>query len=209
MAHYQPQDKYFKRAREQGLPSRAAFKLSELLQRYHLLGPRTRVLDLGCAPGGWLAVLGRTAGCETRIVGVDLVSCPAMSPNATVLTGDAADPEVRRAARDLLGAPADLIVSDMAPKLSGIKARDEAGCEELLDLALRIATEMLKPGGAMIAKAFMSGGFPQILRSFRARFHKVDVVHTAATRPGSRELYLVARGFRPVVSDATEKDSQG
>ncbi|SRR5579875_637503 len=209
MAHYQPQDRYFKQARAQGLPSRAAFKLSELLQRYHLPGPRARVLDLGCAPGGWLAVLGRMAGDETRIVGVDLVPCPAMSPKATVLTGDVADPKVRRAARDLLGAHADLIVSDMAPKLSGIRARDEARCEELLELSLRVAAEMLKPGGAMIAKAFMSGGFTQILGSFRARFRKVDVVHTAATRPGSRELYLVARGFRPAAVDGTGKDCQG
>jgi 23S rRNA (uridine2552-2'-O)-methyltransferase len=207
MAHYQPQDKYFKRAREQGLPSRAAFKLSELLQRYHLLGPRMRVLDLGCAPGGWLAVLGRIAPRETKIVGIDLVPCPAMSPNATVLTGDAADPEIRRAALDLLGAPADLIISDMAPKLSGIQARDEARCEELLDLALRIAAQMLKPGGAMIVKAFMSGGFSAMLPEFRARFRKVDIVRTAATRPGSRELYVVARGFRMAIADENKRDS--
>jgi 23S rRNA (uridine2552-2'-O)-methyltransferase len=201
MAHYQPQDKYFKRAREQGLPSRAAFKLSELLERYRLLRPRIRVLDLGCAPGGWLAVLAATAGQDARIVGVDLVACPAVSPRVSVLTGDAADAVVRRAASDLLGGRADLIISDMAPKLSGIKARDEARCEELLELALQIAAEILKPGGAMIAKAFMSGDFPQTVAAFRARFRTVALVRTAATRPGSRELYLVARDFRPAVSE--------
>ncbi len=201
MAHYQPQDKYFKRAREQGLPSRAAFKLSELLERYHLLRPRMRVLDLGCAPGGWLAVLARMAGNDARIVGIDLAPCAAVSPKVTLLTGDAADPEMRRAALDLLGGPADLVLSDMAPKLSGIKARDEARCEELLDLALEIASQMLKPGGALIAKAFMSGGFTQIVAAFRARFRVVDIVRTAATRPGSRELYLVARDFRPAGPD--------
>jgi 23S rRNA (uridine2552-2'-O)-methyltransferase len=197
MAHYQPRDKYFKRAREQGLPSRAAFKLSELLERYRLLRPGSRVLDLGCAPGGWLAVLARMANGEARIVGVDLVACPVTSPKVAVLIGDAADPAVRRAALDLLGAPADLIISDMAPKLSGIKTRDEARCEELLSLALQTAAEILKPGGAMIAKAFMSGDFAQIVAAFRARFRAVDIVRTAATRPGSRELYLVARDFRP------------
>lgn len=197
MAHYQPRDKYFKRAREQGLPSRAAFKLSELLERYRLLRPRMRVLDLGCAPGGFLAVLARMVGDESKVVGVDLVACPLAPAKITVLTGDVADAEVRRAAFQALGAPADLIISDMAPKLSGIKARDEARCEELLRVALQTAAEILKPGGAMIAKAFMSGDFPQILADFRARFRSVDIVRTAATRPGSRELYLVARQFHP------------
>jgi 23S rRNA (uridine2552-2'-O)-methyltransferase len=196
MANYQPQDKFFKRAREQGLPSRAAFKLSELLERYRLLRPHVRVLDLGCAPGGWLAVLARMTAADVRIVGVDLVSCPAPSPKVTVLAGDVSDPAVRHAALEMLGGPADLILSDMAPKLSGIKARDEARCEELLEMALQAAAEMLKPGGAMIAKAFMSGDFAQVVASLRARFRLVDIVRTNATRPGSRELYLVARDFR-------------
>ncbi|HKD66154.1 MAG TPA: RlmE family RNA methyltransferase [Candidatus Binataceae bacterium] len=197
MAHYQPRDKYFKRAREQGLPSRAAFKLSELLERHRLLHPRMRVLDLGCAPGGWLAMLARMTTGEARIVGVDLVPCPPISPKVSVLTGDVADPAVRRDALGRLGGRANLIISDMAPKLSGIKIRDEARCEELLNLALQSADEMLKPGGAMIAKAFMSGDFAQTLAAFHARFRTVDIVRTAATRPGSRELYLVARDFRP------------
>jgi len=197
MANYQPQDRFFKRAREQGLPSRAAFKLSELLERYRLLRPRMRVLDLGCAPGGWLAILARMLSAGSRVVGVDLVACPPLSPKVTVLTGDMSDPAMRRAALDALGGPADLIVSDMAPKLSGIKARDEARCEGLLNLALQTAAEMLKPGGAMIAKGFMSGDFAKILIAFRARFRAVDIVRTNATRPGSRELYLVARDFRP------------
>ncbi|MGO9058986.1 MAG: RlmE family RNA methyltransferase [Candidatus Binataceae bacterium] len=197
MANYQPRDKYFKRAREQGLPSRAAFKLSELLERYRLIRPRMRVLDLGCAPGGWLAIIARMVSDDAKVVGVDLVACPAPSPKVAVLTGDMAEPTVRRTALTLLGGPADLIISDMAPKLSGIKTRDAARCEELLGLALQTASEMLKPGGAMIAKAFMGEGFTQTVVKMRARFRTVDIVRTNATRPGSRELYLVARDFRP------------
>lgn len=197
MANYQPRDKYFKRAREQGLPSRAAFKLSELLQRYRLVRPRMRVLDLGCAPGGWLAIIAPMVSDEAKVVGVDLVACPAPSPKVAVLTGDMAAPAVRQTALDLLGGPADLIISDMAPKLSGIKTRDAARCEELLELALQTALEMLKPGGALIAKAFMGEGFTQTVAAMRARFRTVDIVRTNATRPGSRELYLVARDFRP------------
>ena len=134
---------------------------------------------------------------EAKVVGVDLVACPAPSPKVAVLTGDMAEPAVRRTALDLLGGPADLIISDMAPKLSGIKTRDAARCEELLELALQTASEMLKPGGAMIAKAFMGEGFTQTVAAMRARFRTVDIVRTNATRPGSRELYLVARDFRP------------
>jgi 23S rRNA (uridine2552-2'-O)-methyltransferase len=156
-----------------------------------------RVLDLGCAPGGWLAVLGRMIGAGSRVVGIDLVACPPQSPQVTVLTGDVSDPALRRAALEALGGPADLLLSDMAPKLSGIKARDEARCEELLNLALQTAAEMLQPGGTMIAKAFMSGDFAQTLAVFRARFRALDIVRTNATRPGSRELYLVARDFHP------------
>ena len=139
MANYQPHDKFFKRAREQGLPSRAAFKLSELLERYRLLRPRMRVLDLGCAPGGWLAVMARMVSDGSSVVGVDLVACPPPSPRVSVLTGDVADPAVRRAALEAFGGAADLMLSDMAPKLSGIKTRDEARCEELLNLALQTA----------------------------------------------------------------------
>lgn len=183
------------------MPSRAAFKIEEIIARNRLVSKGARVVDLGCAPGGWLAVLAATAAADARIVGVDLVACATTSPKVATLTGDAADAAVRRAAFDLLGGPADLIISDMAPKLSGIKARDEARCEDLLNLALQIAAEMLKPGGAMIAKAFMSGDFAQTVAAFRARFRTVALVRTAATRPGSRELYLVARDFRPGASE--------
>jgi 23S rRNA (uridine2552-2'-O)-methyltransferase len=196
MANYQPRDKFYKRAREQGLPSRAAFKLSELLERYHLLGPRVRVLDLGCAPGGWLAVMAPMVTGEGKLVGIDLAPCPPPSPKVAVLTGDVAEESTRRAALDLLGGRADLITSDMAPKLSGIRARDEARCEELVRLALQTAAETLKRGGAMIAKVFMGEDFPEILAAFRRHFRTVDIVRTKATRPGSRELYLVARNFR-------------
>jgi 23S rRNA (uridine2552-2'-O)-methyltransferase len=195
MANYQPQDKFFKKAREQGLPSRAAFKLGELIQRYHLLTPRARVLDLGCAPGGWLAVIARMLGPDGKVVGVDLVACGPPAPRVAVLTGDISDHSVRLAALDLLGARADLITSDMAPKLSGVRTHDEARCEELVRLALQAAGEVLRPGGSLIAKAFMGNGFTEIVAALRARFRSVDIVRTKATRPGSRELYLVARDF--------------
>ena len=195
MAIYQPQDKFYRKAHEQGLPSRAAFKLRELLARYRLVGRDTRVLDLGCAPGGWMAVLDEMVSGRGKVVGIDLAACRPPSPAAAVITGNAADQNVVRAALDLLGGPADLITSDMAPKLSGIRARDEARCEELVQLALEVAAQTLRPGGSMIVKLFMGGGFAQTTATFRGRFKLVDIARTKATRPGSRELYLVGRDF--------------
>ena len=121
-------------------------------------------------------------GAGSRVVGIDLVACPPpQSPQVTVLTGDFADPALRRAALEALGGPADLLLSDMAPKLSGIKARDEARCEELLNLALQTAAEMLQPGGTMIAKAFMSEDSRRHWPSFApASAHSISC---APTRP--------------------------
>ncbi len=196
MATYEPHDKFFRKAREQGLPSRAAFKLAEILQRHRLVMRGARVLDLGCAPGGWLAILALAAGPEGKIVGIDLVRCKSAGRGVVTLVGDIRDRAARDAAREALGGAADLVTSDMAPKLSGIKARDEARCAELLEAALDTASESLRPGGAMVAKVFMSGEFHQTLARFEQRFARVETVRTKASRPGSAELYLVARGFK-------------
>jgi 23S rRNA (uridine2552-2'-O)-methyltransferase len=195
MARYQPHDKFYRKAREQGLPSRAAFKLEEILGRFHMLYPGARVVDLGCAPGGWIALLSRAAGIEGRVVGVDLASCAAPYPNVITLTGDVRDRAVRAAVGEKLGGLADLVTSDLSPKLTGIKERDQARSAELLETALEFARAILKPDAAMIAKLFMGGEFTQTRGLFERHFARVEVVRTRASRPGSAELYLVARGF--------------
>ncbi len=196
MARYEPHDKLYHRARAQGLPSRAAFKLEELLARFKLIREGGRVVDLGCAPGGWLALLSVAVGERGRAVGVDLVACARIGPNVVTLVGDILDPAVRAALLEALGGPADLVTSDLAPKLSGIKDRDEARLVELLEAALTVARDVLKPDGAMVAKVFMGGGFEAARALFAQDFGRCEVVRTRATRPGSSELYLVARDFR-------------
>ncbi|MGO9264470.1 MAG: RlmE family RNA methyltransferase [Candidatus Binataceae bacterium] len=196
MARYEPHDKLYHRARAQGLPSRAAFKLEELLARFKLIREGGRVVDLGCAPGGWLAILSVAVGERGRAVGVDLVACARIGPNVVTLVGDILDPAVRAALLEALGGPADLVTSDLAPKLSGIKDRDEARLVELLEAALTVARDVLKPDGAMVAKVFMGGGFEAARALFAQDFGRCEVVRTRATRPGSSELYLVARDFR-------------
>jgi 23S rRNA (uridine2552-2'-O)-methyltransferase len=196
MARYQRHDRFYRKANELGLPSRAAFKLDELLMRFKLVGEGGRVIDLGCAPGGWLAILTHTVGNRGRIVGVDLAACPKAAANVITIAGDVADPAIRLKVAEALGSAADLVTSDLAPKLSGIAERDQVKSQELVKAALELARTLLKPDGAMIAKVFMGPGFED-LRALLARdFARVEAVRTRASRPGSSELYLIARGFQ-------------
>jgi 23S rRNA (uridine2552-2'-O)-methyltransferase len=197
MARYEPHDKFYRKAREHGLPSRAAFKLEELIGRFMLVRAGDRVVDLGCAPGGWIAVLSRAVGANGRVVGVDIAPCRAIAPNVEVIAGDIGDPAVRSAAAAALGAAASLVTSDLAPKLSGIRERDQAASLALLEAAVEFARAALKPGGAMVAKFFMGADFDGARALFARDFRQVEVVRTRASRPGSSELYIVARGFDP------------
>jgi 23S rRNA (uridine2552-2'-O)-methyltransferase len=196
MATYQPHDKYYRKARAQGLVSRAAFKIEEIITRSKLVRRDARIVDLGCAPGGWLVILAGAVGPAGRVVGVDLTRCANPPPPAVTIVGDITDVETLERAIAALGGPADLVTSDLAPKLSGITVRDQARSQRLLAAARNFARRALKPGGALVAKIFMGGDFKQILEDFEHDFEHVEVTRPAATRPGSSELYVVARGFK-------------
>jgi 23S rRNA (uridine2552-2'-O)-methyltransferase len=195
VAIYEPRDKFYRKARAMGLPSRAAFKIEEIIARNHLIGKGARVVDLGCAPGGWLAILAAAAGPSGRVVGVDLARVKNPPAGVATIVGDILDPAVAARVQSELGGRADLVTSDLAPKLTGISSRDEAKSRELIDSALRFAATILKPGGAMVAKLFMGAEFKEIVHSFKAHFASVEVTRTKASRPGSSELYIVAQGF--------------
>ena len=179
-----------------GLPSRAAFKIEEILARNRLVPKNAKIVDLGCAPGGWLAILAQAVGPGGRVVGVDLA--PVKNPPADVITiaGDILDVSVAARVANELSGRANLVTSDLAPKLTGIAARDEARSRELIDAALAFAVAILAPGGAMVAKLFMGAEFKQVVDSFKRHFVNVEVTRTKASRPGSAELYIVARDFR-------------
>ena len=196
MATYEPHDKFYRKARARGLPSRAAFKIEEIIARNRLVGTGARIVDLGCAPGGWLAILVAAGGASGRVVGVDFARVKNPPAGAIAIVGDILDPAVAARVRSELGGRADLVTSDLAPKLTGIAARDEARLQELIDSALGFAATILKPGGAMVAKLFMGAQFKEIVDSFKRHFASVEVTRTKASRPGSSELYLVAREFR-------------
>jgi 23S rRNA (uridine2552-2'-O)-methyltransferase len=196
MARYDPHDKFYRKARAAGLPSRAAFKLEELIARFKLARAGDCVIDLGCAPGGWIAILARAVGSSGRVVGIDLDECRAIAPNVVTIAGDIRKAATRAEVTARLGSAADLITSDLSPKLTGIADRDQARSAELLTIALDFARGgALKPTGVMIAKLFMGGEFVAIRRAFERAFDKVEIAHTKASRAGSSELYLVARGL--------------
>lgn len=195
MATYEPRDKFYRKARELGLPSRAAFKIEELIARGDLVRKGGRVVDLGCAPGGWLAILARAVGSDGLVVGVDLAEVKGAPPGVVTIAGDILELAVSERVAAELGGKANLVTSDLAPKLTGIAVRDEARSHELIETALEFATHTLAPRGAMIAKTFMSGEFNAILGKFKEHFAKVEVKRTKASRPGSAELYVIARDF--------------
>ena len=187
-------DPYVKAAREAGWRSRAAFKLTELDDRFHLINRGARVVDLGAAPGGWTqVVVKRGAG---SVLAVDLLEMEGV-PGATVVQGDFADPGAPDWLRSLLGGPADLVLSDMAPNTTGHPATDHLRIMALAELALQFALEVLAPGGALVAKVFQGGSEKHMLDSMKARFAVVRHAKPPASRKESSELYVVATGFRP------------
>jgi len=207
MAKYEPHDTFYRKARERGLPSRAAFKIEELLARFRLVRPGAWVVDLGCAPGGWLSILAAVVGPQGRVAGVDLAACPANAANVVTMTGDIREPATVAAVVAALGGPADLMTSDLAPKLSGVAERDQARMLELALAALGCARVLLRPGGAMVVKLFMGGDFSDAVEAFARNFAHVDRTRTRASRPGSSEMYLVARDFRAAPAPAADPAS--
>jgi 23S rRNA (uridine2552-2'-O)-methyltransferase len=186
-------DPYVAAARAQGWRSRAAFKLMELDDRYHLIGRGARVVDLGAAPGGWSQVaVQRKAG---QVVGLDLLPIEAVA-GATFLTGDFTDADMPDRLRALLGGPADLVLSDLAPNTTGHAATDHIRIVALAELALEFAMHVLAPGGGFVAKVFQGGAERQLLLPMKRAFATVRHAKPAASRKESSELYVVATGFR-------------
>ncbi len=187
-------DPYVRAAREQGLRSRAAFKLMELDDRFHLLTRGMRVVDLGAAPGGWAQVA--VAKGAAQVVGVDLLPVDPV-PGATIIEGDFMDEAMPGRLAELMGGKANLVLSDMAPNTTGHNATDHMRIMALADLALHFAVEILEPGGAFVAKVFQGGSERQMLDRMKQHFTKVRHAKPPASRKESSELYVVATGFHP------------
>jgi 23S rRNA (uridine2552-2'-O)-methyltransferase len=188
-------DPYVAAARRQGYRSRAAFKLIELDERFHLLRRGCHVVDLGCAPGGWTQVAVERAGPRGRVVGIDLVE---MSPvaGAAILQADLTDPKALEEIRRALGGRADVVLSDMAPATTGHAATDHLRILALAEAAFAIGEGILEPGGIFVAKVFQGGAEGELLARLKQSFGELRHAKPPASRAESAETYVVAKGFR-------------
>jgi 23S rRNA (uridine2552-2'-O)-methyltransferase len=188
-------DPYVAEAKRLGYRSRAAFKLIQLDQRFHLLATGKRIVDLGCAPGGWTQVAAARVGARGKIIGLDLNPTEPV-PGATLLAGDFRDPATGEQIRAALGGPADLVLSDMAAPATGHAATDHLRIVALAEDAFTFAATILKPGGAFVAKVFQGGAEGALLAALKHAFTEVRHAKPAASRAESAETYVVAKGFR-------------
>lgn len=206
---YVPRDHYFKKAKQEGYRSRAAYKLLELQQHFHLLRAGDAVVDLGAAPGGWLQVAGQIVGQHGKVIGIDLQPIqPFTQRNIIVIEGDITVPEIHAKIKELLGRSADCILSDLSPRLSGIRDADMARCLELNRTTLAIAVEFLRPGGALLMKSFTSEDLRLFTDELKRHFSSVQRTKPEATRQGSSEFYFYAKGFHANASGARQGSAQ-
>ncbi|WP_119421466.1 RlmE family RNA methyltransferase [Desertibaculum subflavum] len=188
-------DPYVHEARKQGYRSRAAFKLIQLDQRFHLLKPGLRVLDLGAAPGGWAQVAAHRVGSSGAVVAVDILAM-APIPNVAILELDFLAADAERMVLAALGGPVDLVLSDMAPPATGHKQTDHLRIMALCEAAADFATRVLAPGGGFVCKVWQGGTESSLLGGLKRRFAQVRHAKPEASRKESAETYLVATGFK-------------
>jgi 23S rRNA (uridine2552-2'-O)-methyltransferase len=189
-------DPFVKQAQRDGYRSRSAYKLIELNEKDRLIKPGMRVMDLGSAPGGWSQVAGNLVGKKGRVLATDILPMDPVT-NVDFIQGDFTDEQVvEKLLAWLEGGKFDLIVSDIAPNITGIDSADQAGSMYFLELALDTVRKTLKPGANFAAKMFQGAGSDQYVKDLRTSFTKVLIRKPAASRAESREVYIVAKAFK-------------
>lgn len=188
-------DPYVARAKREGYRSRAAFKLLEIDEKYHILKPGQRIVDLGAAPGGWSQIAAKKVGPKGKVVGIDLLPIDPMA-GVEFIQLDFLDESAPGKLIEMLGGPADVVMSDMAANTTGHKKTDHLRIMGLAEAAIYFAREILAPGGVFVAKVFQGGTEAQLLADLKRDFAVVRHVKPAASRADSAELYVLATGFR-------------
>ncbi len=192
-------DPYVKRAQAEGYRSRAAYKLMEIDARDRLIRADSIIADLGAAPGGFSQYAARRLGPAGRLVAVDILPMDPL-PGVTFIQGDFTEPECYAQVLSALGDRVDLVISDMAPNMSGVGASDQARAVGLAEIAIDFAVSCLTADGSCLIKVFQGAGFTELLADMRRRFQRVATRKPPASRPRSPEVYLLGTGLRPVVS---------
>ena len=189
-------DRFVKQSQQDGYRSRASYKLLELQEKDNLIQPGMTVVDLGSAPGGWSQVAARLVGNNGKVVASDILDMDSIA-GVTFIKGDFTEESVYESILQAMkGELADLVISDMAPNMSGMNAVDQPAAMYLVELALDLGTQVLKPGGNFVAKVFQGEGFEAYLKSMRENFQKVITRKPDSSRARSREVYLFGKGFK-------------
>ncbi|WP_421868766.1 23S rRNA (uridine(2552)-2'-O)-methyltransferase RlmE [Motiliproteus sp.] len=189
-------DTYVQRAKDEGYRSRASFKLVELDEKDRLFRPGMTVVDLGAAPGGWSQVAAERVGDEGLVISSDILPMDSLA-GVTFIQGDFTEESVYEQILDAIdGRPVDLVISDMAPNMSGMNVIDQPRSIYLVELALDLARQVLKPNGVFLAKVFQGEGFDALLAEMRQSFAKVQSRKPDSSRARSREIYQLCRGFK-------------
>ncbi len=189
-------DEYVQRAQREGYRSRASYKLLEIQDKDRLLKPGQVVVDLGAAPGGWSQVAAAIVGSKGKVLAMDILEMDGI-PGVEFLQGDFREQQVMDKLIDLLeGRPVDLVICDIAPNASGVRAVDQPRAMYLAELALDFARTTLRPGGAFVTKLFQGEGFDEYIRDARGSFERVVTRKPKSSRPKSREVYMVATGHK-------------
>ena len=186
-------DEYVKRAQREGYRSRAVYKLDEIQRKDRILKPSSTIVDLGAAPGGWSQYATRLLAGRARLVALDILPMEAL-PGVEFIQGDFRDDAILDILRERLGrTPVNLVMSDMAPNISGMEAVDIPRSMYLVELAIAFADEVLGEGGSLLVKAFQGEGFDTVLRGLRGKYGKILIRKPKASKPRSREVYVLAQ----------------
>ncbi|CAI9000849.1 23S rRNA 2'-O-ribose U2552 methyltransferase [Pseudomonas sp. IT-P44] len=189
-------DPYVKQAQKDGYRSRASYKLLEVQEKYKLIRPGMSVVDLGAAPGGWSQVTSRLIGGQGRLIASDILEMDSI-PDVTFIQGDFTEDKVLAQILEAVGnSQVDLVISDMAPNMSGTPEVDMPKAMFLCELALDLAARILKPGGNFVIKVFQGEGFDAYVKDARQKFDKVQMIKPDSSRGSSREQYMLAWGYR-------------
>lgn len=189
-------DPYVKRAQAEGYRTRASYKLLELINKDKLVRPGMMIIDLGSAPGGWSQVVAPLVGSKGRVIASDILPMDSMA-DVDFIQGDFTEESVfEQIMAAINGVPVDLVISDMAPNISGVNAADQAASMYLVELALDMARQVLRPKGCFVAKVFQGEGFDEYIKEVRLSFDKVVTRKPDASRARSREVYIVGKGFK-------------
>lgn len=189
-------DRFVKQAQKDGYRSRASYKLLELNDKDKLIKPGMLVIDLGSAPGGWSQIAGELVGEQGKLIASDILPMDPL-PDVEFIQGDFTEESVfNEIMAAIAGRPVDVVISDMAPNLSGISSADQAGSIYLIELALDMAQQVLKPKGSFITKAFQGEGYDAYVAQVREHFDSVVIRKPDSSRARSREVYIVGKGFK-------------